>query len=260
MKKSQYRYIYGPVSSWRFGRSLGIDVISPRRGKVCSFNCVYCQLGPAGRLTRARKVFVPAEKIIRELRSLPACRIDMITFSGCGEPTLAKNLGSIIRAVKRMRTEKVAVLTNASLMQKRCVRDALMAADTVVAKLDVHSQDLFAAVNRPVAGLRLKKIQRGLVAFRARYRGKLALQIMFVKTNKAHAKELARLAATIRPDEIQINTPTRPRGPLTLSKKELDGIKRYFKGFRCRSVFDAKKKKTKPISRRETLKRRGKHG
>ena len=84
--KKNYRYIYGPVSSWRLGISLGIDPISGKE-KICSFDCIYCQLGKTKFFSKKRKIFIPAERIIKEIYLLPPLKIDYITFSGSGEPT-----------------------------------------------------------------------------------------------------------------------------------------------------------------------------
>ena len=111
MEPPKYKYIYGPVSSWRLGRSLGIDPISSFQ-KTCTFDCVYCQSGRTEVFSTRREVFVPTEALIQELNSLPEVSIDYITFAGNGEPTLAKNLGGMIRAVKIIRREKIAVITN----------------------------------------------------------------------------------------------------------------------------------------------------
>jgi len=122
MTKKQYKYIYGPVPSWRLGSSLGIDPLSAK-DKICSFDCIYCQIGKTTIHTKKRKVFVSAEQLIEELKSLPPVDIDYITFSGRGEPTLAKNLGEMIAEVKKIRKEPVAVLTNASLLYDKEVRE-----------------------------------------------------------------------------------------------------------------------------------------
>ena len=154
MSARNYRYIYGPVPSWRLGSSLGIDPLS-RDGKVCSFDCIYCQIGETAFLTDERKTFVPAAKIINELDSLPALKIDYITFSGTGEPTLAENLGQMIKAIKQIRREKIAVLTNSSLMYREDVQRDLFLADFVVAKLDAPSQTIFELVNRPIKTIKI---------------------------------------------------------------------------------------------------------
>ena len=101
MSKSGYRYIYGPVSSWRLGRSLGVDPISAKE-KICTFDCVYCQLGRTKTFSSERREFVRIKDVIHEIQTLPLPPIDYITFSGAGEPTLAKNLGGMIKAVKHL--------------------------------------------------------------------------------------------------------------------------------------------------------------
>lgn len=236
---------------------MGIDPISKGR-KICTFDCVYCQLGSSGILTDERRVFVPAEEVIKELASLPPVKIDYITFSGTGEPTLAANLGEMIKAVRTVRPEKVAVLTNSSLMHRDDVRQELPLADLVVAKLDAPSQDVFEKVNHPVKGITIDGVIRAIKDFRSLYKGKLALQIMFIEENKSHAKEIARIAKEIAPDEVQLNTPLRPCGVKPLSKDEMDAVGGYFSSLKTVSVYRAVKKGVKPISSEDTLKRRGK--
>ncbi len=257
MTKKKYKYIYGPVPSWRLGSSLGIDPISDEK-KICSFDCIYCQLGKTRVHTKKRKVFIPTEKIIEEIKSLPPVNIDYITFSGRGEPTLAKNLGEMITEVKRIRKEPVAVLTNAGLLYEKEVRETLSQADFVVAKLDASSEELFKKINRPVRGINVSKVIEGIKKFSGNYRGKLALQIMFVKENEKHAKEIAQLAKKIGADEIQLNTPLRPCAVKPLSKKSMREIEKYLKGLNAISVYKSVRKKVKPVSKKDTLKRRGK--
>lgn len=256
--KKNYKYIYGPVPSWRLGSSLGIDPISVDKGKACSFDCIYCQLGQTSTLSKDRKIFVPAAKIIEEINSLPPLKIDYITFAGTGEPTLAKNLGQMIKAIKKIRKEKIAILTNSSLMDREDVQKDLLLVDFVMAKLDVCSQDLLVRINQPLKTIKFDTIVKALKEFKDRYKGKLALQIMFFKENQKQAKEIARIAKEINPDEVQINTPLRPCAILPLSRTELNVIKNYFKGLNSISVYEGKKKKVKPVSKEDTLRRRGK--
>jgi len=257
MSVEKYKYIYGPVSSWRLGSSLGIDPLSGKE-KVCSFDCIYCQVGKIGFLTAERKTFVPVTEIIDELDSLPPLKIDYITFSGAGEPTLAENLGKMIKAVKKIRREKIAVLTNASLMDREDVRKDLSLANFVAAKLDASSPKIFELVNRPANGIRLDTIIQAIKDFKDDYTGKLALQIMFMEENEKYAAGIARLAREIAPDEIQLNTPLRPCGVKPLSKQALEEIKKHFEGLKVISVYEAEIKKVKPVSEEDTLKRRGK--
>ena len=257
MRKKKYKYIYGPVPSWRLGSSLGIDPISGKE-KICSFDCVYCQLGNAGVRTKKRKVFIPAEKVIEEISSLPPVDIDYITFSGRGEPTLAKNLGEMIAGVKKIRKEPVAVLTNAGLFHEKEVRHDVSKADLVVAKLDASSEELFRKINRPVRGINLSKVIESIKIFSKKYNGKLALQIMFLDDNEKYAKEIAQIAKEIAADEVQLNTPLRPCAVKPLSKKRMKEIELYFKGLNAISVYKSVRKKVKPVSKKDTLKRRGK--
>ncbi len=91
--KKDFKYIYGPISSWRLGRSLGIDPLSQKE-KICTFDCIYCQLGRTKKYTKQRKIFSPERKLMKEINSLPEIDIDYITFPGRGEPTLAKNISN----------------------------------------------------------------------------------------------------------------------------------------------------------------------
>ena len=257
MTTRKFKYIYGPVPSWRLGSSLGIDPISCGK-KVCSFDCVYCQLGKIDIFTDKRKVFVPTAKIIEELDLLPPLEIDYITFSGTGEPTLAKNLGQMIKAIRRLRKEKIAVLTNSSLMNRDDVREELLLADFVVAKFDAPSQEIFEKVNQPLDTIRFDTVLRAIKDFRHAFKGKLALQIMFIEENKRRASEIARFAKDINPDEVQINTPLRPCGVTPLPESELKVIKSHFKNLNAISVYEIEKKGVVSISDEDTLKRRGK--
>jgi len=201
---------------------------------------------------------VPVENVIKELESLPPLKIDYITFSGTGEPTLAENLGEMIKAVREIRKERIAVLTNSSLMHRDNVIKDLFLADLVVAKLDAPSQDIFELVNKPIKNIRMGAVIRAIKDFRSCYKGRLALQIMFMEENKNFAKEIARIAEEINPDEVQLNTPLRPCGIKPLAKDEMTVLEGYFRGLNTVSVYKAVKKGVRPISSEYTLKRRGK--
>ena len=257
MNKKDYKYIYGPVPSWRLGSSLGIDPVSYKE-KICSFDCTYCQLGRTKVFSDERRVFIPVAEIINELHLLPPLKIDYITFSGSAEPTLAKNLGEMIESIKEVRNEKVAVLTNSSLLDRKDVQEDLLSADCVVAKLDAYSQEVFDKVNRPMPAISFDRIIKGLNEFRRRYKGKFALQIMFTDENKVYAKEIAHLARNFKPDEIQLNTPLRPCSVTPLSRAEMGIIGSCFERVNAISVYDAEKKKVRPVSKQDTLRRRGK--
>lgn len=248
--------IYGPVPSWRLGRSLGIDLLNKER-KVCSFNCVYCQLGKTGQFGIERAEFVSLERLSSEIKSLQPIKADYVTFSGMGEPTLASNLGEAIELAKSILDLPAVVLTNSSLMSRQDVRQELARADTVVAKLDASNEEIFAMVNRPARGLHFDQIRDGIRRFRDEYRGKLALQVMFIATNKKCASDIAALVSRISPDEVQINTPLRPCAVRPLPPNNIAEIQRKFADFRSVvNVYEAPRCEVMPLDVVETLRRR----
>jgi wyosine [tRNA(Phe)-imidazoG37] synthetase (radical SAM superfamily) len=247
--------IYGPVPSWRLGRSLGVDMVSQPE-KTCSFDCAYCQLGPTRCHTAERREFVPLARLAKELEELPALDLDYVTFSGTAEPTLASNLGEAIDEVKRRMQAPAAVLTNSSLMWRPEVRAALSRADKVVAKLDAPTEELLRAVSRPVEGITLQKILTGIRTLRDEYRGCLALQMMFFRANQDQAEALALLAREIAPDEIEVNTPLRPCAVKPLLPDALAKIMAAFRGLNAVSVYEAERPAVSPLDIEETLQRR----
>lgn len=200
--------IYGPVPSWRVGWSLGVDLLLET--STCSFACVYCQLGKIHRHIGERRLYVPTDRLARDLDASDWRKADVVTFSGSGEPTLALNLGEAIHLVKERTHKPVVVLTNATLLEDPQVRRELRDADTVACKLDAASDEGLRRMNQPVEGVSLASIVRGIEALRAEHPGRVVLQCMFMPTNLREAEEVALLAARIRPHEIQLNTPRRP--------------------------------------------------
>ena len=248
--------VYGPVPSWRLGRSLGIDPVC--EVKICSFDCVYCQLGKTTKKIIQRKVFVNVAEIEEELRKIPdkSKRFDVVTLSGTGEPELAKNLGEIIKVARKVTKLPVAILTNSSLMYDKNVRNDLRNADIVVAKLDASNCKLFKKINNPHPDIDFDSMLEGMINFRHEFDGKYALQMMFIKQNKLYAKQMREIAGEIRPDEVQIDTPFRPCKVPKLNPGELKEVTETFKGMNIVSYYESKKPKIKPMDESETLKRR----
>jgi len=248
--------IYGPVPSWRLGRSLGIDLLSTK-GKTCSFDCIYCQLGKTVHPLTERKEFVNLDKLAMELKEVREIPADYATFSGVGEPTLASNLGEATKLVKATLELPVAVLTNSSLIAREDVRRDLSLADVVVAKVDAPNEKLFQQISRPVTRQKLDEILRALKLFSEEYQGKLAIQMMFVEKNKGYALEMARIAKQLLPDEVQINTPLRPCAVQPLSPEEIAAIRRVFSGLKSVvTVYEAPRPEATPLNQEETLLRR----
>ena len=135
--------VYGPVTSWRVGRSLGIDLLCIN--SICSFNCTYCQLGFIQVRINHRDLFVPTSKVVADFERSDWRQADIITFSGNGEPTLATNLGEVIGELKARSGKPTLVLTNGTLLDSEEVRQELALSDQVFLKLDAASEP----VSRP---------------------------------------------------------------------------------------------------------------
>ncbi len=203
--------VYGPVSSWRLGRSLGIDPIGAV--STCSFDCVYCQLGEIEVKTFARRVFVPTEDIAQALAQVPDWEaVDVVTVSGSGEPTLALNLGEILAIAHDLSQRPTVVLTNSTLLGDAQVQRDLAHADRVMAKWDAPSAAALQRISRPVAPLEREALWQDLCAFRQTYAGRLDIQTMVLSPWSAgEVTDYCDRMIALAPHEIQLNTPTRPR-------------------------------------------------
>ncbi|QQS42961.1 MAG: radical SAM protein [Acidobacteriota bacterium] len=199
--------VYGPVESWRLGRSLGVDLLFVN--SICSFRCVYCQLGKINVHTDKRSEFVPTRQVIADLHKSDWRSADVVTFSGSGEPTLAKNLGEAIRAARAITGKEVVVLTNAAHLNDEEVVADLSLADRVFCKLDASDETSFRRINRPVEGITLESVVEGIKNFRKTYDGFLAIQSMYRPYSETQFESLCEILRDIGPDEVQINTPTR---------------------------------------------------
>ena len=250
------KVIYGPVASWRLGKSLGLDLLC-KPEKICSFDCVYCQLEKTRKITTDREIFVSTDKIKKGLKeALKQSKPDVITFSGMGEPTLAKNINETIDVVRQLTKIPIAILTNSTLMYQNDVKDALLKLDIIVAKLDAPNSDLFKKINRPAVDVVFEETIKGIKETRKKFKGNFSLQIMFIDENKDYAKEIADLARSIKPDEVQINTPLRPCSVRPLSKPTLEKIESYFYGLNTLNVYNSIRPKTDPLDKMELIKRR----
>lgn len=210
--------VYGPVTSWRYGQSLGIDPIGEI--STCSFNCVYCQLGEIERQTRDRAIYIPTATILTELATYTPWEVDIITLSGSGEPTLALNLGEILQGVHQMTGKPTLVLTNGTLLSDATVRSELKLADQISVKLDGITEEQVRRVDRPVPGFNWQETWESLQQFRQEYSGILGIQTMILTPwNPQMKATYLKMMQNLQPDEIQLNTPTRPK-PL---QRQLDG-------------------------------------
>ncbi|MBW1813199.1 MAG: radical SAM protein [Deltaproteobacteria bacterium] len=206
---------YGPVPSRRLGRSMGINNIPPT---ICSYSCVYCQLGFSKKRQVDRMAFYEPKKVLKAVRDKVQKvkqhgeTIDYLTIVSDGEPTLDINLGHEIELLKSLGL-KIAVITNASLIWREDVREELLTADWVSLKMDSMTVKAWRRVNRPHGTLNLQAILNGALEFAKRYRGKLTTETMLVKgvnDTDTSIREVADFLARLKPATIYLAIPTKP--------------------------------------------------
>ncbi|MGQ9508811.1 MAG: radical SAM protein [Thermodesulfobacteriota bacterium] len=229
-----FRYLYGPVPSRRLGRSLGIDLVPH---KICTYDCIYCQIGRTTVKTQERKEYIPIQEVLGEIEQFlreEASFADYLSLSGSGEPTLNSKIGILIQTLKKRTSIPVAVLTNGSLFYLEEVREDLLNADVVLPSLDAVSQDAFKKINRPLHGFSIKQVIEGLIQFRKRYRGQIWLEILFCRGFNDRKEELIKMKQIIEqiePDHIHLNTVVRPPSEnwaYPLTQEEMKEIEIYF--------------------------------
>lgn len=209
------KYVYGPVTSRRLGVSLGVS-LTPH--KICSFDCVYCQLGRTTKKTAQRAAYAAPGDIIRELRewfqthAAQAKGLDYVSIAGSGEPTLHQNIGLIIAAIRQVTAAPVALLTNSSLFRDSVVRNAVKDVDVIIPSLDAAVQDIFERIDRPAKGIQVEDVIEGLAALRREFAHAIWLEVMLVagvNDGIEHILKLKEAIARIRPDKVQLNSPVR---------------------------------------------------
>lgn len=206
------KHVFGPVPSRRLGFSLGVDLVVP---KTCTLDCIYCELGPTTDRTVRRASYVDVEGVLEEVRRRlgEQPKVDFVTISGSGEPTLNVDLARFISGIRDMTTTPIAVLTNGTLMTDPDVRRALMGADVVVPSMDAVSPEVFRAINRPDPSLDPSEIITALEQFSSEFDGEIWLEIVFVRGLNDTPEEIALMKEAvqrIRPTKVQLNTVVRP--------------------------------------------------
>ena len=209
------RYVYGPIKSRRLGLSLGLSLSAE---KVCDLDCIYCQWGSVAKTTLERKEYAKIDEIICELKSWMgkkpqgAQKLQFITLSGLGEPTLNIRIGELIDRIKELTRLKVAIITNSTLLGDPAVRKQLLKLDLIVPSLDAVDPEIFAKIDRQNCGVRLDEIIDGLIALRKEFSGNIWLEIMLVagvNDSLEHIEGLKNTIQLINPDKIQLNSPVR---------------------------------------------------
>lgn len=211
MKNKKYCYLFGPVPSRRFGRSLGVD-LTPF--KTCSLDCVFCQLGKTTHKTVIRKEYVPIQAVIAEIEHWmqDAGIADYITLSGSGEPTLHSDFGRVLEFLKSKSIPSV-LLTNSTMLDVPEVRDAASSADIIKVSLSAWDQCSFDRVNRPHHQLKFGRVVEGLKKLREQFGGKIWAEVFLMPGINSMPEDIEKISAllkTIKPDRVQLNTVVRP--------------------------------------------------
>ncbi|MCU0586069.1 MAG: radical SAM protein [Desulfobacterales bacterium] len=205
-------HVYGPVASRRLGRSLGVDLVP---FKTCTYNCIYCQLGPTTNQTLRLDEYVPVDDLVAQVKQKLSGPLqpDVVTLAGAGEPTLHARIGEIIHRIKRLTTLPVAVLTNGSLLWSRCVQESLLDADLVLPSLDAGDAERFQQVNRPHPHIYFETMVNGIAEFTRRFRKPVWLEVFLLEGQTESPADVERIAARVReiaPAKVQLNTVSRP--------------------------------------------------
>lgn len=226
--------VYGPVPSRRFGLSLGVDVVPH---KSCTFDCIYCQLGPTEETVERRACFYPLDEILRdvEIAIAKGPKPDVITLAGSGEPTLYSRLGELMDGLHALASVPVLLITNSSLLHDPEVAEASYKADILAPSLDAGDEETYRRINRPHSGVTYEKLFEGLKTVTQAHPGEVHLEVMIIDRVNDDEKSLQAIAERIkvlRYDRIDINTPVRPpmpgRGALPADEEVLERAARLF--------------------------------
>ena len=227
--------VFGPVPSRRLGRSLGINNIP---AKVCSYSCVYCQLGRTIKTCIERRAFYDPEQIFKNVKErigeakAKDEKIDYLTFVPDGEPTLDVNLGREMELLKAL-NRPIAILTNASLLWRADVKEDLLKADLVSVKIDAVSEKNWRKINRPHKSLKIDEILNGIIEFSGEFKGKLITETMLID-GLDYSDDLEKTAdflSKIRPYKAYIAVPTRPPAERWVKPADERVINRAFQLF-----------------------------
>ena len=231
--------VFGPIISRRLGVSLGVDLLP---FKTCSLDCVYCECGATTNLTMERGDFYPVERVLEELDAFFAKheKIDYVTFSGVGEPTLHTGIGRIIRAVKAKRPEvKICLITNATLLGDPGLQKELEGIDLIMPSLDASCEEEFVRVNRLAPGVTFESLMTALKSFRAANKVEMWLEVFIVpgvNDSPASLDRFVKYLREISPDQVQINSLDRPGTEDWIeipTRERLEEIKTAFEACGC---------------------------
>ena len=223
--------IFGPINSRRFGVSLGID-LSPTT-KQCNFDCLYCELAPMATVASQSEV-VPVDTIIGELKKHLDDKIDVITLTANGEPTLYPNLNELIDEINKLKNNtKTLILTNSANLVNEATFQTLLKLDQVKLSLDAISNDVFKKIDRPHESIHIDDVVKKVIEFSNVYSGELFIEVLFVhglNDTKEEVQKLNAVLKNIKASRIDLGTIDRPPAyPVVgISYKELHKIAQMF--------------------------------
>ena len=227
--------VFGPVPSRRLGKSLGINNIP---AKVCSYSCIYCQLGRTLKTSVERRGFYDPERIFEAVRKKVeeverrGGKMDYLTFVPDGEPTLDSNLGVEIELIKQIKIP-IAILTNASLLWRRDVKADLLKADLVSLKIDAVTEGLWKRINRPHKSLRIAEILDGISEFSKEFKGRLITETMLIDglDYTIEIEKIAEFLSRLGPYKAYVAVPTRPPAERWVKPAREDVVNEAFQTF-----------------------------
>ena len=210
MKKNDV--IFGPLMTRRLGLSLGIDLVP---AKTCNMNCIYCECGATTCFTNKEISIITPEIIQEELHAKKHLLIDTdyITLTASGEPTLNPFIDDIIAVIRTITDKPIALITNASLLNRNEVREKIKTIEVSLPSLDSAVKSTFRKINKPHRDLKIDTIIEGIKELCELGKPAVWLEIMLVKDINDNEKEMHALKEAvhyIKPHRVQINTPVRP--------------------------------------------------
>lgn len=229
------KFIFGPVASRRFGTSLGID-LSPNQ-KQCNFDCLYCELAPAATIDTYIQAFKP-DDIIKELETAldEHTNTEVITLTANGEPSLYPYLDELIEKIDAIKKDKqTLILTNSATLSDTKTYQSLLHLDQVKLSLDAVSSEVFEKIDRPHASIDLSKLVESVISFSKEFKGRLFIEILFVKSlndTDEEIKALNDVLLNINCERIDLGTIDRPPA------YPIEGIS-YDELFRISHLFSA---------------------
>ncbi|EHY7560575.1 radical SAM protein [Campylobacter jejuni] len=207
------KILFGPVSSRRFGRSLGID-LSPSK-KQCNFDCVYCELDPKKAQEKQDEI-ISIDKIISEVKAMLEKNVefDFLTLTANGEPSLYPYLNELILSLRSIaKDKKLLILSNGTAVLDEDKFNALLKLDVVKFSLDSAVAKTFYRIDRALKNIDLEKMIEKMADFRARFNGDLIMEILVVKDlndNEEEFKALNQALKKIAPLRVDLSTIDRP--------------------------------------------------